>query len=511
MSYSSVNGAVIYCRVSTAEQVEGFSLKLQERHCRDYCQTHGFSVLELYVDEGKSARTLDRPAFLNALHYCQQNREKVGYFIVYRLDRFSRSQVDHYSIKASLRKLGIRLISTTQEVDERQPESILIEGIAAAVGEYESRIIGLRAKCGMEEARRNGRLSNLAPIGYLNTRVKGLGNTVVPDKRLAPFVREAFRLYTKGLHSKVEIVEVLNEQGYLSHRGKQLSQQQLRKMLQNRTYAGYVYINDREGWTRGIFEPLVPLELFEAVQARLRRDRKAQSKPRFRVREEFPLRSFIRCSKCDHAITASLSRSKSGKRYGYYRCFQKGCRGLNVRREQLEERFIELLASLVPSEDFMKAFMSSARRIHSERREKLEERIRDYMKLRDSLRSRQQKLIDMFLDEKIGQAVFQKSHDLIQDDLQDVTQEIRRLTSSDMDLDNILARAAYCLENAANLWIAGDIKIRRVFQLALFPGGLTYDNLAGFGTPVSAEGFRLLALRDASREQVAGGQGFEPR
>ena len=267
MDIQSSYGSIVYCRVSTAEQTEGFSLKLQERVCRDYCYKNGFEVLRVFVDEGKSARTLDRPEFLKAISFCRKNREKINSFIVYRLDRFSRSQVDHYSIKASLRKIGVRLISATQEVDEEQPESILIEGIAAAVGEYESRIIGLRARMGMEEARRNGRLSGPAPLGYINMRVKGIGNTIIPDEDVAPFITKAFEMYAYGGYSKSEIVELLNNEGYLSPRGTPMSQQQLNKILVKRTYAGQVLINDVEGWTKGIWQPLVDDETFEMVQA----------------------------------------------------------------------------------------------------------------------------------------------------------------------------------------------------------------------------------------------------
>ena len=505
------SGAVIYCRVSTSEQVHGFSLKLQERLCREYCIKNGYEILGLFVDEGRSARTIDRPEFLKAINFCQRNREKVSFFVVYRLDRFSRSQVDHYSIKTSLRKLGVRVVSATQEVNESQPESILIEGIAAAVGEYESRIIGLRAKTGMEEARRNGRLSNCAPIGYLNTRVKGIGNTVIPDEDLAPYVREAFELYASGSHSKSEVVTILNEKGYRSHRGKQLSQQQLQKMLANRTYAGYVLVNETEGWTRAIFEPLVSESLFNRAQDRLRRERRAQSKPHSRAREEFPLRGLLLCSECGRPLTASLSRGKSGKRFGYYRCFNKYCNGVSVRKEAIEEEFVSLLSSLIPSVEFSRTYIDASYQAHADRKEKVDSELEDYITLKDSLRLRRQKLIEMYLDEKVAHGIFQETLELLEGDLQDVAYEIRLLTENELNLDNIICRAVHCLENAANLWIQGNLRSRREFQMTLFPAGLTYSKSDGFGTPPNPTGFDFLELRNTPLKQVAGGQGFEPR
>ena len=511
MHTTTGEGAVIYVRVSTAEQTQGFSLQLQERLCRQYCKQQGWVVLELFRDEGKSARTIDRPEFLKAIGYCQRHREKVGLFVVYRLDRFSRSQVDHYSIKSSLSKLGVRIVSATQDVNERQPESILIEGIAAAVGEYESRIIGLRAKMGMEEARRSGRLSNCAPMGYLNTRVKGIGNTVVFDEELAPYIREAFELYASGLYSKSEIVDLLNAKGFTSRRGKQLTQMQLGKILVNRTYAGHVFVNEAEGWTQGIFEPLVSMDIFDRVQDRLWRERSAQRKPHSRIREEFPLRGHVLCSKCGRPLTASMSRGKSGKRFGYYRCFQRSCNGVNVRKEMLEEEFVSLLSSLIPTKAFSRAFIDAAYTAQTIRKEKADEDLKDYLEVKDSLRSRRQRLIDMHLDGKLPQAVFQETYELIESDLKDVACEIRLLTEQELDLDHIINRAVFCLENAANLWIEGDIKARQEFQIGLFPSGLTYGKTEGFGTPPNPTGFDFLELRNTPLKQVAGGQGFEPR
>jgi len=96
--HRKVSGAVIYCRVSTTEQLEGFSLEFQERSCRDYCRKNGYKVSKIFVDEGQSARTADRREFLKALSYCQRYKSEVDFFVVYRLDRFSRSQIDHYTI-----------------------------------------------------------------------------------------------------------------------------------------------------------------------------------------------------------------------------------------------------------------------------------------------------------------------------------------------------------------------------------------------------------------------------
>ena len=49
--------AVAYIRVSDASQVEGHSLNAQERLFRQLCETRGWEFVDIYREEGRSAKT----------------------------------------------------------------------------------------------------------------------------------------------------------------------------------------------------------------------------------------------------------------------------------------------------------------------------------------------------------------------------------------------------------------------------------------------------------------------
>src|SRR5437899_7301736 len=55
--------AVIYCRVSSEDQIERNALNLptQERKCHRHCEHNQWSVLRVVTDAGESGRTADRP------------------------------------------------------------------------------------------------------------------------------------------------------------------------------------------------------------------------------------------------------------------------------------------------------------------------------------------------------------------------------------------------------------------------------------------------------------------
>jgi hypothetical protein len=49
--------SALYVRVSSEEQVDGYSLDAQVRAIESSCEQHGYDLVARYRDEGKSART----------------------------------------------------------------------------------------------------------------------------------------------------------------------------------------------------------------------------------------------------------------------------------------------------------------------------------------------------------------------------------------------------------------------------------------------------------------------
>ena len=63
--------AVIYARVSSEEQAKhGFSIENQKRQCAEFAEHNGYYVVKVFVDEGKSAKNLDRPEIQDLISYC---------------------------------------------------------------------------------------------------------------------------------------------------------------------------------------------------------------------------------------------------------------------------------------------------------------------------------------------------------------------------------------------------------------------------------------------------------
>src|SRR6202011_2738270 len=95
MNSERPKGAVTYLRVSTEEQANSaLSLPSQEKTCESVARAKQLPVIRIFIDPGESARTADRPAFLEMVRFCKLHRHEVGYVIVQNLSRFARNHAD---------------------------------------------------------------------------------------------------------------------------------------------------------------------------------------------------------------------------------------------------------------------------------------------------------------------------------------------------------------------------------------------------------------------------------
>ena len=91
-----------YARVSSKEQAEKeLSIPAQLKAIRKYCQDKNYKLVEEYIDEGKSAKTADRPAFQKMIAIAKKQNRHFDAIIVHKFDRFSRSRGDHVIYSAN--------------------------------------------------------------------------------------------------------------------------------------------------------------------------------------------------------------------------------------------------------------------------------------------------------------------------------------------------------------------------------------------------------------------------
>ncbi len=256
MSVEVKETCVIYCRVSSKEQVDGTSLETQERQCREYASSQGWFVAKIFIDKGESAKTVDRAEFLAAVKFSAEQRP--DFFLVHKLDRFSRNTQDHLAIRQALLKYGTKLRSCSESIDET-PEGEFMGGIHSLVAQFDNARRAQRTKQGMIERVKDGFWVWAPPLGFHKPH-QGKKTHIVPDPKVAPFVRMAFDEYAKGGRTYKAMAAFLTRQGLRTKRGKPIKQQEVQKMLRNPAYCGIIKAFGGE-WS-GSFDPIVSRSLF---------------------------------------------------------------------------------------------------------------------------------------------------------------------------------------------------------------------------------------------------------
>ena len=85
----------IYIRVSTAMQVDGYSLEAQKERLIKFAEFQEMEVVREYCDAGKSGKSITgRPEFQRMLQDVSKERDGVAFILVFKLSRFGRNAAD---------------------------------------------------------------------------------------------------------------------------------------------------------------------------------------------------------------------------------------------------------------------------------------------------------------------------------------------------------------------------------------------------------------------------------
>ena len=255
------NRAALYARVSTEEQAqEGYSLDAQLQVMRDYCEINEFQVVAEYVDDGYSGRSTRRKAYQEM--FLPENREKWDILVVMKMDRIHRNSRNFMDMMDDLAKHHQQFVSAYDRIDTSNAVGRFVMDMVQRIAQLESEQIGERTYMGMREKAEEGAgiLGFNAPFGYEFDEDHEL--VIIDDE--ADTVVEIYDLYLSGMGMD-DIAYRLNSMGVLTRKGNPWNKYNLRTILHNPTYAGYLHWE--ENLWKGDHEPIISPEEFNRVQS----------------------------------------------------------------------------------------------------------------------------------------------------------------------------------------------------------------------------------------------------
>ncbi|MEO0565469.1 MAG: recombinase family protein, partial [Chloroflexota bacterium] len=160
--------AVIYTRVSSQEQIDGYSLSAQREICTQFANGRAWEVVQIYEEPGRSGKTAHRPVFQRMIADAEMG--KFDLILVHKLDRFSRSLLDVLTYLDRLGKLNVSFVSATEQFDFSTPFGKVILAMLGAFAQWY--LDNLRAEIikGKKERARQGGWNGTLSFGYTTPR-----------------------------------------------------------------------------------------------------------------------------------------------------------------------------------------------------------------------------------------------------------------------------------------------------------------------------------------------------
>ncbi len=375
---TTVKRCGLYIRVSTDRQakVEEGSLKTQDHllsqhiECKDKVGSERWKVIDRYVDEGKSAKDTNRPAYQRMRHDILAGR--INTVVCTALSRISRSTRDLLEMVEFFQQHDVDFICLKESYDTTTPQGRLFVTLMGGLNQFEREQTSERTRSAFLARAERGLWNGGYVYGY-NLDHEHRGHLKINEQEAA-VVRLAFETYLRE-GSVLRTRAILNELGYRTkvytsrrdkpHPAAPFSHGAMYQMLTNYAYIGKREVNkhhkrrkqdelpeeQRYRIVPAVWPAIVSEELFYKVQELLRQNAEVNNNMANPSKHFYLLNGgFLRCERCGTQMEGRNAWGHKGKKaYYYYYCKNRECR-FRLGQGEVEHACAELIAQAAKSD-----------------------------------------------------------------------------------------------------------------------------------------------------------------
>ena len=339
----------IYCRKSSDdEDRQILSIESQIRELKEYALKYNLQVVDI-LTESKSAHYPGREVFDEMLVRIKSG--EANGLLVWHANRIARNSKDGGEVIWLMDEGKIKQVDTPHKQYKNNGDDKFFMALEFGMAKKFSDDLSDNVRRGIRQKYERGEYPNLAPIGYINTKVNGVTN-ISPDPERKDLVIRVFNEYSTGKYSLGQMTDLIFTWGLRTRKGKPVSKSHLHRILQNPIYYG-VYEHAGE-LHNGTYEPLISKRLFDDLQIVLHN----KAKPKKMV-NDWPYAALLKCGcGCGASIIFETKRKyyKKTDRWAEYtyarsskrcsKCTQKG-----IDLEELERQLDEKIAPITIDEE----------------------------------------------------------------------------------------------------------------------------------------------------------------
>ncbi len=463
--------AILYIRVSTDDQKDGYSPADQEERLIKFCQQNDIEIVRICHEDESAKDFENRPEWQKILSFIKKNKNAVDIILFAKWDRFSRNVAEAYITIKELRKYNIEAQAMEQPLDFAIPESKFMLAVYLAAPEVDNDRRALNTFNGMRRARKEGHWVTPPIIGYKRFKdEKGKPFMVLEGGKIEGFVRKSFTEFATGLHTIDTLRRRLNKEGF------KISRTSFNDLLKNKAYIGQIFIpaykDEPPIWINAVHEALIDETIFYEVQDILNGRKKMPSKY-ITLRDELPLRGFITCPKCGKNLTGSASKGRNGK-FFYYHC-NRGCQ---ERKKATELN--GMLSTLFKSLSFNKEGINLLGEIlKQEMKADSKTNKTEVLRLNSEIEKHQLRLKNartLMLDGDFSALEYREMKAEIEEQIKRLELQRAKFSSDDENLTEQIDFCVALLSNIEYCYDVADIETKQQIIGSIFPEKLVFDN-----------------------------------
>lgn len=454
--------AVIFARVSTQEQEQdGHSISAQITKLREYCHRHNLEIIKEYEVVESSTRG-ERPEFYKMIDFVNAQSGTIA-LVCDKVDRLQRSFSELPTLD-KLRKEGKLILhfldigkldsdANSQQISFYQMSVVMANAYTNAISDNVKRSILYKLK--------NGECIGRAPLGYLNIKDAHGKSTVIIDKERAPLVKKLFELYARGSYALGDLEKFCKEHNLTNnfHKGqsnKPLTKSTIATLLKNPFYYGYMYVKKYNQFYKHRYEPLITETLYDTCQ-KITLDRNSASNRSQAVqktgKKDFVFRGLIRCDVTGRTVSCDRKEAKKNKNtYLIASNPDDITKKVFVRESDVLDQITRIFETIYIPDSMLTEITDYLKKSHQTEKDHHAYMIQELRKKEDTVQIKINRLLDMFLEQSISEAMYKSKQKALEDELIRIRVEKQMHQEADDDFKTILVNAFILANKSGKLF-----------------------------------------------------------
>lgn len=432
-----------YCRVSTDLEDQKYSYASQVSYYKSLIEKKkGWSFAGIYADEGISGTmTAKRQSFLQMIDACMDGR--IDLIITKSISRFARNTLDVLQYVRKLRDRGVAVYFEEENINTLSMEGEMLLTVLSSVYQQEVENISSHVKKGLQMKMSRGEMVGFH--GCMGYDLDKKNKAIVVNAKEAEVVKYIFQRYIEGIGTSM-IAHEVERLGWKTKYGRsKWSPSAIRRILTNEKYTGDLLMGksftvdpishrrlsnkgeQRKYLVHDHHPAIIERRIFDKAQEIREKRAEHGHRPktigyRMSAPKEYVFSGMIECVFCGSTYTRRIAHAHTPYQKIQWGCMQKALKGKEscphskvVDEAAIEKAFVESYAIICRNNEKVIEELAGYVQEYLAGND-IAAKIDKIKKELDTMRGRRDRLIDMRVDDMIGELEYKaKYHQLSED------------------------------------------------------------------------------------------------